>query len=309
MRPAARGRTAGSRSRSWRRTVPQAPSGASTTIRRVTDDGRIRREDPAPGVARIVLARAEKRNAQDKAMLYALDEAFAHAVRSPEVKVIVLAADGPDFSSGHDLSDAGAMESFAPRGMAAPIDAPGAEGYYNVETEIYRELCLRWRELPKPTIASVQGRVIAGGLMLVWPCDLIVASDDATFADPVVAFGVNGHEYFAHAWELGARLAKEILFTGRALTADEGLRAGMVNRVVPRAELEAATLALATRIAARPSFGLQLAKKAVNHSLDAQGLRTAMDAAFAMHHLAHTHNVVVHGTIVDPAGLQTIREG
>ena len=282
-----------------------APSGEGTTIRRVS---RIRREDPAPGVARVVLARAEKRNAQDKAMLYELDEALAAAVRSPDVKVIVLAADGPDFSSGHDLADADGMEPFAPRGMAASFDAPGAEGYYAVETEIYRELCLRWRELPKPTIASVQGRVIAGGLMLVWPCDLLVAAEDATFSDPVVAFGVPGHEYFAHAWELGARVAKEILFTGRALTADEALRAGMVNRVVPRAELEAATLELATRIAARPSFGLELAKKAVNHSLDVQGLRTAMDAAFAMHHLAHTHNALVHGAIIDPAGLQTIRD-
>ena len=127
------------------------------------------------------------------------------------------------------------------------------------------------------------------------------------FADPVVAFGVNGHEYFAHAWELGARVAKEILFTGRALTAEEALRIGMVNRVVARDDLEAATLELAERIAARPSFGLQLAKKAVNHSLDAQGLRLAIDAAFAMHHLAHTHNALVHGMIVDPAGVETIR--
>ena len=268
---------------------------------------RIRYEEPAPGVARVVLARPEKRNAQDKALLYELDAAYARAVRDPEVKVIVLAADGPDFSSGHDLSDSEGMESFSPRGLAAPFDAPGAEGYYAVETEIYRELCLRWRELPKPTIASVQGRVIAGGLMLVWPCDLIVAADDASFADPVVAFGVNGHEYFTHAWEMGARRAKEMLFTGRAVGAQEALEIGMVNRVVPRSELEAATLDLATTIAARPAFGLQLAKKAINHSLDAQGLRLALDAAFAMHHLAHSHNVQVHGLIVDPAGMETIR--
>src|SRR4051794_27254943 len=109
---------------------------------------RIRYEQPAPGVARAVLARPDRRNAQDKRLLYELDEAFARAVRDPEVKVIVLAADGPDFSSGHDLADADGIESFAPRGLAAPYDAPGAEGYYAVETEIYRELCLRWRELP-----------------------------------------------------------------------------------------------------------------------------------------------------------------
>lgn len=271
------------------------------------DDPRIRYEAPAPGVARVVLARPDKRNAQDKAMLYALDDAYARAVRDPAVKVIVLAADGPDFSSGHDLGDTATMDDIETRGLLGGFDAPGAAGYFAVEQEIYRELCLRWRELPKPTIAQVQGRVIAGGLMLVWPCDLIVAADDATFADPVVAFGVNGHEYFTHAWELGPRLAKEMLFTGRALTADEALRAGMINKVVPRDELEAATLALATTVATRPAFGLQLAKRAVNHSLDAQGLRLAIDAAFAMHHLAHAHNVAVHGAIVDPAGAATIR--
>jgi enoyl-CoA hydratase len=268
---------------------------------------RIRYEEPAPGVARVVLARPEKRNAQDKAMLYALDEAFARATRDRDVKVIVLAADGPDFSSGHDLSDQDGMEGVSPRGLAAPFDRPGAEGWYAVEREIYRELCLRWREIPKPTIAQVQGRVIAGGLMLVWPCDLIVASEDATFSDPVVAFGVNGHEYFTHVWELGARRAKELLFTGRAMSADEARQAGMVNRVVPRDELEAATLALAETIAARPSFGLELAKRAVNHSLDLQGQHNAIDAAFAMHHLAHAHNLAVHGVIVDPAGVETIR--
>ena len=75
------------------------------------------------------------------------------------------------------------------------------------EEEIYLGFCNRWRALPKPTIAQVQGKVIAGGLMLVWPCDLVVASEDATFSDPVVAFGVNGVEYFAHAFEFGQRQA------------------------------------------------------------------------------------------------------
>ena len=95
----------------------------------------------------------------------------------------------------------------------------GAEGMMAREEEIYLGFCTRWRQLPKPTIAQVQGKVIAGGLMLVWPCDLVVASEDATFSDPVVAFGVNGGEYFAHPWEVGARKAKEMLFTGEPLTA------------------------------------------------------------------------------------------
>ncbi len=169
-------------------------------------------------------------------------------------------------------------------------------------------LCWRWRNLPKPTIAQVQGRVIAGGLMLVWPCDLIVASDDARFSDPVVAVGVNGHEYFVHAWELGARRAKELLFTGEEMTAAEAERIGMVNRVVPREELEKTTLALAEKVAARPSFGLTLAKQAVNQSQDAQGLWTAIQSAFSLHHLGHTHNRLSHGVLVDPEGAELVRQ-
>ena len=106
--------------------------------------------------------------------------------------------------------------------------------------EIYLEMCERWRNLSKPTIAQVQGRVIAGGLMLVWPCDLVVASDDATFSDPVVAFGVNGVEYFRHPFEVGSRRAKEWLFTGDDITAAEAHAIGMVNKVVPAAELGSA---------------------------------------------------------------------
>ena len=118
----------------------------------------------------------------------------------------------------------------------------GAEGYMAREAEMYVGMCWRWRNIAKPTIASVQGKVIAGGLMLVWPMDLVICSEEATFSDPVVAFGVNGHEYFTHPYEAGARLAKEMLFTGRAITAQEALMHGMVNKVVPRDELAAAGL-------------------------------------------------------------------
>ena len=87
-------------------------------------------------------------------------------------------------------------------------------------------MCRRWREIPKPMIAMVQGACIAGGLMLAWVCDLIVASDDAFFADPVVRMGIPGVEYFAHPWVLGPRAAKEILFTGDRFTRPAGVRVG-----------------------------------------------------------------------------------
>lgn len=271
---------------------------------------RVRYEHPEPGVARVVLDRVEARNAQDADMLYALDEAFALAVRDPEVKVIVVAADGPDFSSGHDLRTSWEeqIDLGRTRELVGPLTAPGSEGWLSVEDEVFRGLCLRWRDLPKPTIAQVHGRAIAGALMIIWPCDLIVASDDASFSDPVVAFGVNGMEYFTHLWELGARRAKELLFTGGAISAQEAHAIGMVNRVVARERLEEEVLDLARTIARRPSFGLRLAKLSVNQGLDLQGQRSAIDAAYSLHHLGHAHNRDQHGRLVDPAGAQVIRD-
>jgi len=267
----------------------------------------IRYEEPAPRVARIVLARAEKANAQDYRMLAELNEAFDRAARDDDVRVIVLAADGDHFSSGHDLRAGTDMSGIDPIGTWCCFDADGAEGYMATEAEMYVGLCWRWRNLPKPTIAQVQGKVIAGGLMLVWPMDLVVCSDDATFADPVVALGMNGHEYFTHPFEMGARMAKEMLFTGRAFTADEALRVGMVNRVVPRDELQSSTLELAEHIARRPTIGLTLAKQSVNHALDAMGMYTAIQSAFGLHHVGHSHNMRLHGSILDPAGIDIIR--
>jgi enoyl-CoA hydratase len=263
----------------------------------------IRYEDPAPGVARVVLARPEVRNAQDRRMTYELNAAFDRAAQDDAVKVVVLAGDGPHFSAGHDLRDRTPAGELGIVGTWAGFDQPGAEGFMANEEEVYLQMCWRWRNLPKPTIASVHGKTIAGGLMLVWVCDLVVAADDALFSDPTVAMGVNGVELFAHPWELGARKAKELLFTGDWLTAEEARSLGMVNRVVPRASLEEETLALASRIATKPSFALKLAKASVNQALDAAGQWTAHQAAFSLHQVGHAHNREVFGMAVDPGGL------
>ena len=132
-------------------------------------------------------------------------------------------------------------------GTWTDFDAKGAEGRYGREMEIYLKMCERWRNLPKPTIAEVQGKCIAGGLMLAWVCDLIMASDDATFKDPVIDFGMPGVEFFMHPWELGIRKGKEFLFTADELGAEEAKACGMVNHVVPRDRLSAETLALAEK--------------------------------------------------------------
>jgi enoyl-CoA hydratase len=171
-------------------------------------------------------------------------------------------------------------------------DKAGAENLFVREQELYLGMCRRWREIPKPTIAMVQGACIAGGLMLAWVCDLIVASSDAFFADPVVAMGIPGVEYFAHPHVMSPRHAKELLFTGARFGAEDAHRMGMINRVVPRAELEASVIALAGEIAKMPRFGLALTKKAINQAEDRMGLRDTMDATFALHHLAHAHNAM-----------------
>jgi enoyl-CoA hydratase len=128
--------------------------------------------------------------------------------------------------------------------------------------------------------------------MLAWSCDLIVAADDAFFADPVLHMGIPGVEYFAHPFAMAPRLAKEFLFLGDKMSAERAYAVGMINRVVPRDRLVTDTLAMAGRVAEKPRFGLALAKKAVNQAEDRMGLRDTMDATFALHHLAHAHNAL-----------------
>jgi enoyl-CoA hydratase len=258
-------------------------------------------------VARLVLNRPERANAQDYALLYALNDAFDAAVADDDVRVIVLAAAGRHFSSGHDLAGGDFDLAAAALGPWGGFGLPGMEGHWAREEEVYFGLCWRWRNLPKVTIAEVQGKVIAGGMMLVWPCDLVVAAEDATFQDPVVALGANGVEYFAHPWELGVRKAKEMLFTGRSITARVAQRLGMVNRVVPAERLTAETLALAEEIAAQPTMALKAAKESVNQMQDAQGFHTALRAAMSLQQLAHAHNYLVHELPVDPAGAEAVR--
>ncbi len=278
----------------------------------MTDAPTILYETPAAGVARLVLNRPESRNAQDTILLYALNTAFDQAARDDAIKVIILSAAGPHFSSGHDLREQGSitdqMAGHDPVGTWCGFGCAGAEGRMAREKEVYLGLSERWRNIPKPTIAQVQGKCIAGGLMLAWPCDLIVAADDAAFCDNTVGMGVAGVEYFAHPWELGPRKAKELLFTADWLTAQDAKALGMVNHVVPASELAMFTLDLATRIASKPMFALKLAKEAVNAAEDAQGRVSAMQTAFALHQLAHSHNMQVHGMPIDPGGLQVRRK-
>src|ERR1700722_11697120 len=220
----------------------------------MTDEA-VRYSERGP-IAVVTLNRPKYRNAQNSAMTYALDAAFARAVNAPEITVIVLAGEGEHFSAGHDIGSPGrdAHLSFDRKAVLwwDHVGRDGADARYAREMEVYLGMCRRWREIPKPAIAMVHGACIAGGLMLAWVCDLIVASQDAFFADPVVKMGVPGVEYFAHPWVLGPRFAKEFLFLGERGSAQRAEELGVVNRVVPREDLDACVLDLAERIAAMP---------------------------------------------------------
>jgi enoyl-CoA hydratase len=270
----------------------------------VYETGEPVRYEVADSVAWITMNRPGYNNAQNSQMTYALDAAFQRAVNDDAVRAIVLAGEGKHFSAGHDIGTPGrdVNKSFARAHLLADhTNKPGAEFLYTREQEVYLGMCRRWRDIPKPTVAMVQGACVAGGLMLAWVCDLIVASEDAFFQDPVVRMGIPGVEYFAHAFELPPRVAKEFLLLGERLSAERAERFGMVNRVVSREQLRAETAVIAAKLAAQPRLGAWLTKQAVNHVEELRGKRTAMDATFHMHHFAHAQNDLTSGSSI--AGL------
>lgn len=249
------------------------------------------------GVCRIALNRPQFRNAQGRQLLEELDDAMQRAEREADIRVIILAAEGDHFSAGHDLKE-------------SQRDRPNltVEQRWDWEEEHYLNYCLKIWDLRKPTIAQVQGACIAAGFMLVNMCDLIVASEDAFFSDPVAhSIGAASVEVLVHPWAIGARKAKELLYTGGKLTAADAEAAGMINRVVPRAELEEATMALARRIAEAPPFGIRLMKKSINRVLDIQGFRNSIQAHFDTHQLSHESETFRNATRKGLSG--TIEQG
>lgn len=253
------------------------------------------------GVAWIMLDRPQYGNAQNYRLLNELDDGFRSAVDDPAVKVVVLGGNGKHFSAGHDIGTPDKDTHMARERRDLWWDhtgLDGAERQYILEQDAYLGLCRRWQAMPKPAIAMVQGACIAGGLMLAWVCDMIVASDDAFFQDPVLRMNQPGVEYFAHAFELPPRIAREFLYLGQRMPAQRAYELGMINRVVPRDELQAEVTRIAAEIAERPRLGLALTKQAINLVEDMRGKRTSMDAVFHMHHFAHAQNQLTTGNLV-----------
>ncbi len=222
-------------------------------------------------VAIVSLNRPQYRNAQSRPLLEEMDDAFAKAAEDRGVRVIVLRGEGEHFSAGHDL---GTPEQVADR-QERPDEA-GMRGRYKRGYDLFVDMSLRWRDLPKPTIAAVQGYCIFGGWMIASAMDLIFAADNAMFL-------ASAFQYFTPPWDMGARRTKEILFESRFLTAQQAHEWGLVNRVYPRDQLDAKVMAYARRVAENDPFLVRMAKEAVNQTQDAQGFPAAIRNAYALY--------------------------
>ncbi|HWE66382.1 MAG TPA: enoyl-CoA hydratase [Acidimicrobiales bacterium] len=234
-------------------------------------------------VATITMNRPDMANAQDTALIDELDAAFDLADADDRVRVVILAGAGKHFSSGHDLK--ALIGSGEKDEWVQMRETP--EGKFFHEKTMYYDRCLRIHDFRKPTIAAVQGSCVAAGLMLAAMCDLIVAADDAVFSNPVLRLSGAGVELLVEPWELGIRKAKEFLWTGDTIDANEAWRLGLVNRVVPRAELAARTRELADRVALVPPVTAQTVKDTINHTADLMGKRDALKYHFMAHHWVH----------------------
>jgi enoyl-CoA hydratase len=262
------------------------------------------RYEAGEGIGVITLDRPQAANAQNLQVLGELDEAWSASDQDPDVRIVVLRSEGKHFSAGHDMSGRG-DPALSPRRVDGELTV---DTYYDWEERGYLHYATRWRNLVKPSLASVQGKCIAAGLMLCWPCDLIVAADNAQFSDPVMLMGMPGNEFFAHPWEFGPRRAKQLLFTASSLTAEEAKACGMVNEVVPLEELTSRTMELAARIASMDPWAVRLAKRSVNRAMDTMGFSNSIATNFDVHHLGHARAIAkTRGTTSVLADLSTMK--
>src|SRR5579884_3303029 len=204
-------------------------------------------------VAVLTLNHPEKRNALSRALLTQLKQQLDRAAADAAAKAVVLRAAGPVFSSGHDLRElSGGGEE-------------DSESLFALCTEVMETI----RKLPKPVIAQVQGLATAAGCQLAATCDLVVAAEGASFATPGVKIGLFcSTPAVALSRAVGPKKAMEMLLTGEPITAQEAMAAGLVNRIVPAAGLEAETRALAERIAASSPFVVGLGKQAFYRQME-----------------------------------------
>ncbi len=172
-------------------------------------------------VAKVTMNRPRYRNALSRVLLEELDDAFATAAADDDIRVIILAGAGDHFSAGHDLGTPEEREGWKENLLR------GVPEQFKWSSDLYLDLSLRLRDVPKPTIAQVQGYCIFGAWIIASAMDLIVAADDGLFL-------ASHFQYFSVPWDLGIRKTKELLFRNRFLRADEAFELGFINRVVSR---------------------------------------------------------------------------
>lgn len=231
-------------------------------------------------IVRILANRPEAGNAQHDQMLEEMDEAFKRAEADDDVKVIIFGAKGRHFCGGHDIGPLSRPNLFE-------VKHKGLEEWMKRERHIYLDYCFNIRNLSKPTIAQIQGLCITGGVMVAAMCDIVYAADDALFSNPVARYTVAGDELMVEPWIFGARMAKEHMWTGDPITAQEAWRLGFVNKVVSREKLEEEVMNLARRIAITPEAAVRLIKKSINYAVDQMGFVNALEYHFLAHELSH----------------------
>ncbi|MXW53008.1 MAG: enoyl-CoA hydratase [Gammaproteobacteria bacterium] len=227
-------------------------------------------------VAEITINRPRYRNAQSRVLLERLDKCFQRASKDRDVRVIALFGAGEHFSSGHDL---GTADEIRDRENRPPQE--GVRGRFDHSYDNYVEKTLRWRNLPKPTIVGVQGYCIFGGWIIASAMDIIYAGESALF------LGSN-FQYFSIPWDVSVRRAKELLFEGRFINAEEACELGLVNKVLPDTDLRKGVLDYASRVVENDPFQLRMTKMAVNHVQDSQGFQAHIEASHVMHILSAT---------------------
>jgi enoyl-CoA hydratase len=254
-----------------------------TGVRRVmstdaNEDGPVLVAEDIGPVRRLTLNRPASLNALSGELMDALDDAFAAAADDDQVRVVILRGAGRAFCAGYDLKQ-----------DAEEGTKDAAEWQRELDRDTRR--LLRILELPKPVIASVHSYCLAGGMDLMLACDLAVAAEDAVFGYVDIRFGSGIVSMFL-PWIVGVRAAKELVFTGAdRIPVSEAHRIGLVNRVVPRGELDDATLALAEEIAKNEPFVVRTMKASINRVWQLSGLRAALDANVELDVMIETTNL------------------
>jgi enoyl-CoA hydratase len=211
----------------------------------------------------VTLNRPEKLNAINRDVVRGLQAALTEAVRDDEVKVVVLSGAGRAFSAGYDLTEG--------------PSAPGADGWHGALAADV-DVTMRLFELPKPTLAAVHGWCLGGACELAMACDLVVATQDASFGEPEIRLG-SGPVTLLMPFVLGQKKTNELLLTGDRISASDAERYGLVNRVVAsQDQLEIEVTSLVRKIAPTPLPVLRLTKIALTRAYEAMGLRQAVQA-------------------------------